>query len=168
MRKLAVGLTVLLLVLTHHALAQTPLADGWYFDEQTDPFADAGYTVIGKFADVSPQYSEGALFIRCDDRYEVGDIEVYFDLDDYIGSDDRYRVMHRFDDQEPVTTFWGASTDGAALFLLDRHETAFIRALRTSSQFAFRSWDYRDSPLTYLVDTTGAAEALGELHCELP
>lgn len=100
----------------------------------------------------------GILFYRCTDE----ELEVYVNVREYLGDDDR-DVVYRFDDLEPEEESWSISTDGSAVFADDDRE--FARRSAGADKLAFRAFDYDGTPHTVVFELDGFKEAVGQLPC---
>lgn len=157
----------LLFVLLTNAFAQQPTAlqGGWYWSDNKDPITDSDSSLVAKQAYDAPQYDENsALILRCNSSEPMG-FDIYFVLDDYVGSDPTYTVTSRFDKEAPTSAAWFTSTDGSALFVPSSQAQRFLASVTTHANLALRLYDYDGTPMTYQVNLSGTRDAASHLAC---
>jgi len=162
MKKL-VGVLALVVVLSVATAPAPRMLGKWFYNERLDPITDENRSFLFAPAIEGPLYTEGALFVRCDASRDAG-IEVFFAADTYLGIDDRFVVVYRIDDQEPLTSLWNSSTDSTAVFAPSFDASSLAQGLMEASRLAIRIQGF-DGPLTYIVSVDGFRGALDTLGC---
>lgn len=124
------------------------------FFDQADPIDDSDQSFVATRQD------DGALMVRCDgpNSFQV------LVAGDYFGDDPS--VTYRFDDEEPVEKAgWSGSTNGQGAFAPDDREPSFVEEMKNAEQLAVRVWGYDNERSTYVIDLTGATDALSQMAC---
>ena len=96
-----------------------PAKSNWRFYPKIDPITDQDTSAVMLSASsYSAAISDDpeTLIVRCS-KDAPGGYEIYITSKGYIGTHDRIAVEYRFDDNAPVSEYWGSSTDGTAAFL---------------------------------------------------
>ncbi|HEX7039082.1 MAG TPA: hypothetical protein VF202_03090 [Trueperaceae bacterium] len=154
----------LILALACFAGAQDMVMLGdWGYIEQIDPITDANTSGAVALASQSPSYYQGALIVRCS-TYIGSEIDLFFDSDQYLGSDDLFSVVYRIDGGEPQSGWWDVSTDNTAVFVPDRDLPQLVTALAGASEMVIRVQAY-DGPQTYIIPVSGFREVLDAMGC---
>lgn len=145
------------------AIAQETMVGDWILVPRLDLITDENTSLIIAEATTYPSNAEyAALIVRCDDS--IDSVEVYFNADKYLGSDDIYDVVFRIDGGTPVPGQWSASTDSLAAFAPYYMVPLVIRMLLDSQELVFRISAY-STDYTYVVPIGGMREAMQALGC---
>lgn len=124
-----------------------------------DPLTDQNRSKI--ITDGNEDYDASLVWICANGR-----LNVYFEPDDYIGSDDTFTVVYRFDKQ-PMSAprEWDASTDGEAAFLPENLVPSFTKAAKNAKSIVLRTYDFNGTSITQSFNLNGLAAALAKLPC---
>ena len=126
-----------------------PAKSNWRFYPKIDPITDQDTSAVMLSASsYSAAISDDpeTLIVRCS-KDAPGGYEIYITSKGYIGTHDRIAVEYRFDDNAPVSEYWGSSTDGTAAFLPSSYRD-FRTQLQSADHLAFRWEDYQGTPST--------------------
>lgn len=91
-------------------------------------------------------------------RIQEGDLEIYIDCDEYLGSVGDIPVQLRWDKDPPTDDVWSPSTDGTAIFA--RGDPAgWLERLAARESLTVRVTPRGQGPLTLLFDLRGFRDA---------
>ena len=121
--KILIGAFITVLTI-HSALVS---AADWTYSTETDDFLDTTQHT----ARVTAEEGGGYAVARCD---ENSDFDMYFSVDEFIGSQDRYPVRFRIDKQSPGSSEWGVSTEGTAVFVSNSDKVMLARQMLEGSK----------------------------------
>lgn len=137
-------------------------ASDWTYKSDIDAFTDKETHT----AQVAASTGGGFAVARCAD----GSFELFFSVDEFIGSDDRYPVRYRVDKGEPGSASWSVSTQGTALFAGGVDGQRLARSMMSGSELLMEVTDYRGTAHRASYSLNGSAAALEKVlvACDVP
>lgn len=143
--------------------ARTDTGD-WTVERSADPMSDETQVLFLLMADEgAARYGRPPALVV---RQQGENLEVYIAWNEYL-SDDRQRVTHRIDGQDPVTLRWSVSTSNNATFY-PSDDLQLVRQLLRADTFVVRTTPYNESPMTITFDVRGFSAAAGQFEEDLP
>jgi len=164
MNKFVGTLLVALVALGSAAFAQDTTVGDWLYIENADRFTDENNSfIVAPASDYPSYYDLSGLIIRCAGAKQYG-VDIFFDADQYLGSDDYFSLVYRIDREPSVPGSWGASVSGKAVFVPNGQIPVLIQRLQAASEFAIRI-ETRWGSETYVVPVSGLRGAVAQLGC---
>jgi hypothetical protein len=153
MKNLKLALALSSLILTAPAMASQN--GNWRYLENVDLMSDEDKSAVYTAKE------KETIVVRCDGN---NGFDVIIRPDEYIGSDPA-PVAWRIDGGDIQNSRMGLSTQGTAAFVPGSIKAEFANSLRNASEIVIRVTDFRGTPITFVIDVTGANEAFSQLSC---
>ena len=137
-------------------LSNNVLGNEWAYSNKVDEFADTSiHTAL-----VSSHDNKGFAVVKCNEKENL---ELYFSVGKFIGSEDNYPVRYRIDKNAPESSKWGVSTKGTASFVSNQDKVHLARMLMSGNQFLLEVTDFRGTPHKSKYSLTGSTETIGKV-----
>jgi len=136
-------------------LSSSTFANKWSYLNEIDEFSDASIHI----AFVRSNNGKGMAVFTCN---EDNNLEMYFSVGEYIGSNGRYPIRYRVDKRKVVEKKWDANGEGTAVFV-NRDRTGLAKKLMYGNQLLLEVTDFRGTPHKSKFPLIGSAESIGKV-----
>lgn len=128
---------------------------GWTYHEDIDLMTD-------KNSSTAIIVEEGCTR-RCRSVIVRADGSVFINFNKFMNSRDGIKLDYRFDKETMQSTTLNPSTDGTAGFLDFTIKREFVAALMHYKKLTLRGYNYKGTPLTFVVSLKNSSKAIRKL-----
>ena len=137
-------------------LSANVLATEWSYSSEVDEFTDTTVHI----ALVTSLDTNGFVIAKCDEEKKF---ELYLSVDEFIGSQDTYKVRYRIDKNSPESDEWNVSTEGTSVFARYRDKLYIAREFMSGTQLLVEVTDFHGTPHQSKYSLNGATNAIGQV-----
>jgi len=162
MDQLEMSALMRMLVLLLLALPFAAYGSKWTYSSEVDGFTD----IETHMAQSGATNGDGFVVARCADQ----SFDLYFSVDEFIGTDGSFEVRYRVDKEPPKSSRWLASTDGTAIFAQGVEGSRLARSMISGTALLLEVTDYRGTPHRTSFSLEGAGPSVQKVleACAIP